>query len=111
MRIEYIFKVVGEIDRLRDTKKIQALEEELKSIREFGRFKIVSITFMSQFLVVLVDFEDITKLDRSSEMVIDAFAGAIVYALGCRVRYKLYEVHGVTRSLIYHIDWEKGSYE
>jgi len=111
MRIEYIFRIVGKVDAVKDTDRIKAIAEELKLIKEFGRFDVISITFMAKFLVVLVDFKDITKLDRSSEMVIDAFAGAIVYALGCRVRYRHYEVHGVTRSLLYHIDWEKGSYE
>jgi len=110
MKIEYIFWVVGEVEPISDTDRIKTAVEELKDIKEFGNFELVSITFMGGYLVVLVDFKDMEKVDWDAEMRIDALAGAIVYAMMGRVRYRHFEIHGVTRSLLYLYDWEKGTY-
>lgn len=81
----------------------------------FTDFEIKNVTVMSKWLVVLVEFKqpkEKKELTRADEEVLDAFAGEIVIEfIDYGIRYRKFEIHGETRSLIYHKEWEKDKYK
>jgi len=104
MQVEFNFKWIG--------KKLKAGEVQSKYekiLKEYFSdvvdYKIVSTTSMSKWLVVLIDFPNMDRINDYNERILDAVAGAIVYALEGNVRYRHYEIHGRTASLAYHKDW------
>jgi hypothetical protein len=81
------------------------LEQELEKRKFPLQYVIVSVTSMSKWLVVLVDFPMIKKENRLVHFAFDMLAGLLV--LKYNVRYRHWEVHGRNHSLIYHKDWTK----
>ncbi|MGC8998970.1 MAG: hypothetical protein ACP5JW_06220 [Candidatus Bathyarchaeia archaeon] len=69
-----------------------------------------SVTQMSKWLVVLVDFPELKVHPRTYhepvELWLEVLAGYI--ALQFDVCFLHWEIHGETRSLIYHKEWERG---
>jgi len=72
-----------------------------------------SVTHMSNWLVILVDFPELKAHKRiyhePTELWWEVLAGYV--ALQFDVRFLHWEVHGETRSLLYHEEWEKEKYE
>ena len=102
--IEFNFKWIGK--RLK-AEEIQSKYEKI--LKEYFSdvidYKVISTTSMGRWLIVLIDFPNVFRVDDYNERILDAVAGAIVYALEGNVRYRHYEIHGKTGSLIYHKDW------
>jgi len=103
MIIEYIFVITGKVD----SESVNYMYKLLEVFRDIVRYEIISVTIMSNWFIVLVNFPDFYKITTEVERIIDSFAGAIVYALDANVRYRHYEIHGRTASLIYHKDWRR----
>jgi hypothetical protein len=84
-----------------DAGEIQAyLEQELKKRNYPLPYKIVSVTIMSRWLVVLVEFPTLKNHPpRPVEFLWDALAGLVV--LNFDVRYRHFTVHGEGPSLIF----------
>jgi hypothetical protein len=76
------------------------LEKELRKRNYPLPCKIISVTIMSRWLVVLVGFPTLKKHPtRPIEFLWDALAGLVV--LNFDVRYRHFTVHGEGPSLIY----------
>jgi len=107
VKVEFIFRPKGQ--RL-NIAEVQAFVN--KKLAEFP-FKGLceSVTQMSKWLVVLVDFPELKAHPRiyhePVELWWEVLAGYV--ALQYDVRFLHWEVHLETRSLLYHIDWEKGT--
>jgi hypothetical protein len=84
-----------------DAGKVQSrLERELKKRNYPIPYKIVSVTVMSRWLVVLVEFPTLKRHPpRPVEFLWDALAGLVV--LNFDVRYRHFTVHGEGSSLIH----------
>jgi hypothetical protein len=84
-----------------DAGEIQAyLEQKLKKQNYPLPYKIVSVTIMSRWLVVLIEFPTLKNHPpRRVEFLWDALAGIVV--LNFDVRYRHFTVHGEGPSLIY----------
>jgi len=103
VKIEFNFRIIKKFDR----KLISRIPSHLRVFNDIIKYRVISTTLMSNWFIVLVDFPDVIKITEEIEKIFDAFAGAIVYALDGKVRYRHYEIHGRTASLIYHKDWRK----
>jgi len=103
VKVEFIFRPKGQ--RL-NVAEIQAYVNQV--LAEFP-FKGLceSVTQMSKWLVVLVDFPNLKAHPRTYQEPVELWwevlAGYI--ALQYDVRFLHWEVHGETRSLIYHKEW------
>lgn len=76
------------------------LEQELRKRGFPILFEIVSVTIMSRWLVLLIDFPTLREhTQRPIEFLWDAIAGLIV--LKYDVRYRHFTVHGEGSSLIF----------
>ncbi len=65
-------------------------------------FKVKSVTVMSSWLVVLLDFPLLKTHPHQTELIFDAIAGEFVRALiGYGVRYRHFTVIGEGESLIF----------
>ena len=105
MYVEFNFKLLNSLNAGEAHRKI---EEILNAyFRDVVDFKVESVTCMSNFFVVLINFPETWRITPDVEALFDAVAGAIVYTLDCKVRYRHYEVHGRTGSLIYHKEWRE----
>lgn len=108
MKIEFNFKKNKKL-------KAQGISEKIEKILKNNfsniNYNVLSVTSMSKWFIVLMDFPNLLYINDEEERMLDAIAGAIVYVLEGNVRYRHYEIHGKTRSLIYHKEWEKESYE
>jgi hypothetical protein len=83
-----------------DAGEIKAyLKQELKKRNYPLPYKIVSVTIMSRWLVVLVEFPTLKNHPRPVEFLLDALAGIVV--LNFDVRYRHFTVHGEGPSLIF----------
>jgi hypothetical protein len=109
MKVEFIF--YPKEQRL-NVAEIQAFVDQKLSEFPF-KGACESVTQMSRWLVVLVDFPDLTSHPRiyhePIELWWEVLAGYV--ALQFDVRFLHWEVHGETRSLIYHKEWEREKYE
>lgn len=109
MKVEFIFHNKG--NRF-DAKEIKDYLETLikgpKRVQPFPA-EIVSITNMSKWLVILIDFPTLTKHERTiipgrrEEDWWETLAGYLV--LQYDVVFLHWEVHEETRSLIYKQEW------
>jgi hypothetical protein len=76
------------------------LEKELRKRNYPLPCKIVSVTVMSKWLVILVEFPTLEKHPpRPVEFLWDALAGIVV--LSFDIRYRHFTIHGESPSLIY----------
>jgi len=103
MIIEFIFNHKSKTLKA----EIQArIEKRLKGI-DFGMpFQILSTTVMSKWFIVLINFPNLYRISKLDEINLDTIAGNIVLELlDYGLRYRHYEIHGRTGSLIYHKDW------
>jgi len=83
------------------------IQDKIKNIlKDFAYMNFtIRITSASKWLVVILNFPDLKKVSKQTEENLDTIAGAIVYALEGNVRYRHYEIHGRTASLVYHKFW------
>jgi len=111
MIVEIIFQQKDLNLKAREVK--ERLENYLNNLNLKIDFTIKSVTIMSKWLVILVDFPDLDIPKSSLKTVyVDVIAGSIIMILReFNIRYLHYEVHGKTRSLLYHKEWEKERYE
>jgi hypothetical protein len=108
MKVEFIFRHKGQTLNVAE---IQAYVNQ-----KLGEFPIKgsceSVTQMSKWLAILVDFPELKAHSRSYhepiELWWEVLAGYV--ALQFDVRFLHWEVHGETRSLIYHMEWERKRY-
>lgn len=99
------------VEFIYDRKELQAepqeittlIEGELEERRFPLNIKILSVTLMSRWLILLVDFQELTTHNAFTEFLWDALAGLVV--LHYNVRFLHWEVHGEGRSLIFKKDW------
>lgn len=106
MKVEFIFNPKGH--RL-NVAEIQAYVNQKLAELPF-RGVCESVTQISKWLVILLDFPELKAHPRSYHEPIELWweilAGYI--ALQFDIRFLHWEVHGETRSLIYHREWERG---
>jgi len=105
MKVEFIFHPKGQ--KL-NVAEIQAyVNQKLTELPFKGNCE--SVTQMSKWLAILIDFPELKAHPRSYhnpvELWWEVLAGYI--ALQFDIRFLHWEVHGETRSLIYHMEWEK----
>jgi hypothetical protein len=98
MLVEFIFdrkNLKAKADKIKET-----LQRELKARGFPFKFEIKSVTVMSRWLVILVDFPDITEhMNKWVEFLWDALAGVVV--LNFDVRYRHFTVLGEGPSLLF----------
>jgi hypothetical protein len=77
----------------------ETVRKELKKRGFPLSFKIESVTVMGKWLIILVDFPNLTDHNKEVDFLWDALAGVVV--LNFDVRYRHFTVHGQGPSLIF----------
>jgi len=105
MKVEFIFRPKGQ--RL-NVAEIQAYVNQKLSELPF-KANCESVTQMSKWLAILVDFPELKAHSRSYHEPIELWWEVLAgyTALQFNIRFLHWEIHGETRSLIYHAEWEK----
>jgi hypothetical protein len=88
--------------------EVHSLIENTLSKYDFGlNLKVESVTIMSKYMDVLLDFPELKESppERTRDT-FHAIAGAIVIELvNYAVRYRHFEIHGEGKSLLFKKDW------
>ena len=93
MLVEFTFNRNSlDIDASQVQERIKA---KLASLPLAGRIEIQSVTVMSNWLVVLIDFPDATVSMQRTEHLFDTIGGAIIREfIAYGVRFRGFEIHG-----------------
>jgi len=100
MIIEFNFIKNG--NEINSDKALENIEKVIYNID--NNCKIINVISMSNWFLVIIEFQE-NKFSRDFCQKLDIIAGTIVLRLDCQIRYRHYEVHGVTGSLAFHKDW------
>jgi len=103
--VELIFTKIqkSKIDAGKAKKKI---EEVLETAKKFFNCKILSVTSTPKYFIVLISFPDTYSL-KEVDVYTDIVGGVVVYALNGGVRFRTYEIHSVTSSLLFKKEWRE----
>ena len=71
------------------------IKTKLATLPFNGRIEIKSVTVMSTWLVVLIDFPDVADFVQSAENLFDSVGGAIAREfIDYGIRFRGFEIHG-----------------
>jgi len=71
------------------------IKTKLASLPLLGRIDIQSVTIMSTWIVILIDFPDATEFNETAEKLFDTIGGAIIREfIAYGVRFRGFEIHG-----------------
>ena len=93
MLVEFVFHR-HELDV--DARQAQnRIETKLATLPFVGKIDIKSVTVMSTWFAVLIDFPDATEFNQTAENLLDSVAGAVVREfIADGVRFRGFEIHG-----------------
>jgi len=103
LEVELIFRNLG----IRDAGEIQRkIVDALNKIDWGIKVNVQSVTITKAWLIVIIELPFL-PLTRRTTWLINAIGGQIVIALNFNVRYRQFEIHKRTSSLLYKKEWRK----
>jgi len=85
----------------------QLAQQEINAINFPVTVKVLSVTKTKSWLVVIIQTPVLPLDEKLTRWLVNAVAGAIVIALQFKVRYRQYEIHHRTSSLLLKKEWRK----
>jgi len=103
LKVELIFRNLG----VKDAGKIQRkIVDALNKIDWGVKVEVTDVTVTKAWMIVMVSLP-LLPLIRKTTWLINAIGGQIVIALNFNVRYRQFEIHKRTSSLLFKKEWRK----